>query len=73
MDLTYTYNYRHAIPRLRLTDKQLTNAHSITITTDRQTIDHWKKTTTRLLKEENLCFLFQKSPANRPQVVIKKI
>jgi len=40
MDLTYTYNYRHAIPSLRLSDKQWIHAYNKTITTDGQTIDH---------------------------------
>ena len=40
MNLIYTYNYRHAIPRLQLSDKQWIHAYNKTITTDGQTIDH---------------------------------
>ena len=100
MDLTYTYNHRHATPRLwlsdkqcihvynktfALTDKRLTTAHGTTNTINRQQSTNTHsitkkstdkqptigKKTTRLLKEENVSFLSQKSPANRPQVVIK--
>lgn len=100
MDLTYTYNHRHATPRLwlsdkqcihvynktfALTDKQLTTAHGTTNTINRQqsTNTHsitknWTdkqptigKKNNSSFKKENVSFLSQKSPANRPQVVIK--